>query len=86
MRCFHGRFFFWNWSLSIRRAPRGVLRSVLRRCFGHSDPGMEDALHDNIAMRRFARLEAGYAPDERDDMQVSSLARGARVDEDASVD
>ena len=25
---------------------------------------MEDALHDNIAMRRFARLEAGYAPDE----------------------
>ena len=33
----------------------------MQQWFGHSDPGMEDALHDNIAMRRFARLEAGYA-------------------------
>ena len=36
----------------------------MQQWFGHSDPGMEDALHDNIAMRRFARLEAGYSPDE----------------------
>ena len=36
----------------------------MQQWFGHSDPGMEDALHDNIAMRRFARLDAGYAPDE----------------------
>ena len=36
----------------------------MQQWFGHSDPGMEDALHDNIAMRRFARPEAGYAPDE----------------------
>ena len=36
----------------------------MQQWFGYSDPGMEDALHDNIAMRRFARLEAGYAPDE----------------------
>ena len=36
----------------------------MQQWFGHSDPGMEDALHDNIAMRRFAGLEAGYSPDE----------------------
>ena len=36
----------------------------MQQWFGHSDPGMEDALHDNIPMRRFARLEAGYSPDE----------------------
>lgn len=36
----------------------------MQHWFGHSDPSMEDALHDNIPMRRFARIEPGYAPDE----------------------
>ena len=36
----------------------------MQQWFGYSDPGMKDALHDNIAMRRFARIEAGYALDE----------------------
>ena len=50
------------------RPPVGLERMLriyfMQQWFGYSDPGMEDALHDNISMRRFARLDAGYAPDE----------------------
>ena len=39
---------------------------LLRHWYGYSDPGMEEALHDIPALRRFAGLDAGESrmPDE----------------------
>ena len=37
---------------------------LLQQWYGYSDPGIEDALCDNIFLRRFASLEPGQAPDE----------------------
>lgn len=36
----------------------------LQHWYGYSDPAMEDALYDNMAVRIFARVDAGQAPDE----------------------
>ncbi len=36
----------------------------LQQWYGYSDPAMEDALYDNMAVRVFARVDAGHAPDE----------------------
>ncbi len=36
----------------------------LQQWYGYSDPCMEDALYDNVALRRFASLEPGRAPNE----------------------
>ena len=36
----------------------------LQQWYGYSDPGIEDALYDNVALRRFASLEPGRAPNE----------------------
>ncbi len=36
----------------------------LQQWYGYSDPGMEDALYDNVSVRVFAHVEAGHAPDE----------------------
>ena len=38
----------------------------MQQWFGHSDPGMENALHDNIAMRRLARVAQGGQRQETD--------------------
>ena len=48
--------------------PLGVMLRVhfLQHCYGYSDPGLEDSLHDMPALRRFAGLDAGESrmPDE----------------------
>ena len=48
--------------------PLGVMLRVHfpQHWYGYSDPGMEDALHDMPALRRFAGLDAGESrmPDE----------------------
>ena len=36
----------------------------LQQWYGYSDPAMEDALCDSLAVRIFARVDAGQAPDE----------------------
>ena len=36
----------------------------LQQWFGYSDPAMEDELYDNMAVRIFAHVEVGQAPDE----------------------
>ncbi|SAI68161.1 ISPssy%2C transposase [Bordetella ansorpii] len=36
----------------------------MQQWFNLSDPGMEDALHDSLSIRQFAKLPAGRVPDE----------------------
>jgi transposase, IS5 family len=48
------------------RPPIGVERmlriSLLQQWFSLSDPGVEEALHDSLAMRRFAGIDLGREP------------------------
>src|SRR5438046_8619000 len=66
------------------RPPVGVERMLriyfLQQWFNLSDPAVEEALYDSLAMRRFVDIDLGRepAPDETTVCRFSSPARGAR--------
>ena len=73
MPCYHGTKVVSEIAPCYPKAERGrppiPLETMLRVYFlqqwnGYSDPGMEDALYDNVSLRRFASLQPGQAPDE----------------------